>query len=544
MTNRVTSLDDALALVPSGALLGVGGALLKRKPVAFLSALAAAGRRELRVLSFLSSLDAELLAAYGCVSELHCGYVGFEQLGFAPAVNAATDAGTIRRVDYNEVMFASGLRAALAGLPFLPTRAGTGSQVTADLGIKTISCPYTGEQLLAAPAIRPEVTVLHADAADREGNILGPEQADFLFDMDANLARAAKTVIVTVERIVESDETLAANRRTLLFGFEIDAVVLMPDGARPTALPGRYGPAVNALTQYLDIAGKDPAQAAAGHGRTGEAMSLEIADRMVWRLANECRNDDVLIVGVGTPVAAAAGMLARELLVPDLTVLVAASVQPVRSHDIARPMIEADFVARMSTGSFGQADVLDLIGRGGVTLQFVAPAQIDRRGRLNASEVPRPDGTMMRLPGPLALPDVSCLVGRLVGYRAAHSKRFLVDEVDFVTGLGSADLDQRAAAGLTGAGLTTVITDLAVLRFHPTSATVERGVARAGRLARRRDRPHLVPAGGPDDVLDEDPPPAEAIELLNRVIDPHGVRGMEVPATRVEARARLEAITA
>lgn len=271
-------------------------------------------------------------------------------------------------------------------------------------------------------------------------------------------------------------------------------------------------------------------------------MSLEIADRMVWRLANECRNDDVLIVGVGTPVAAAAGMLARELLVPGLTVLVAASVQP-QIHDIARPMIEADFVARVSTGSFGQADVLDLIGRGGVTLQFVAPAQIDRRGRLNASEVPRPDGTMMRLPGPLALPDVSCLVGRLVGYRAAHSKRFLVDEVDFVTGLGSADLDQRAAAGLTGAGLTTVITDLAVLRFHPTSTTVSVASLAPGAslddVIARTSFPLEV-----DDVLDEDPPPAEAIELLNRVIDPHGVRGMEVPATRVEARARLEAITA
>jgi len=103
---------------------------------------------------------------------------------------------------------------------------------------------------------------LHADAADREGNVPRPEQADFLFDMDANLARASKTVIVTVERIVEPAETLAANRRTLLFGFEIDAVVLQPDGARPTALPGRYSSSVNALTHYLDTVGTDPERAA------------------------------------------------------------------------------------------------------------------------------------------------------------------------------------------------------------------------------------------------------------------------------------------
>src|ERR1700710_708371 len=99
MTARTSTLEAALGLVPDGALLGIGGALLKRKPVRFLSALVAAGRRDLRVVTFLASLDAELLAAYGCLAELHCGYVGFEQLGFAPAVTAATEAGTGRRFE-------------------------------------------------------------------------------------------------------------------------------------------------------------------------------------------------------------------------------------------------------------------------------------------------------------------------------------------------------------------------------------------------------------------------------------------------------------
>jgi glutaconate CoA-transferase subunit B len=269
-------------------------------------------------------------------------------------------------------------------------------------------------------------------------------------------------------------------------------------------------------------------------------MSLDIADRMVWRMAKECRNDDVLVVGVGTPVAAAAGMLARELLVPDLTVLVATAVQPA-THDIARPMLEADFVASVSAGSLSHSDLLDMIARGTITLQFVAPAQIDKRGRLNASEVPRPDGSAMRLPGPLALPDVSCLVGRLVGYRAAHSKRFLVRDVDFITGLGSADLTTRREAGLTGVGLTTVITDLGTLRFRPATATVTvesvaPGVSIDDVIARTAFPLETV------GYTTEEPPPAEALELLNRVIDPHGVRGMEVPHSRVEARARLDAI--
>ena len=263
MTNRVTTLEDALTLVADGALLGIGGALLKRKPVGFLAALAAAGRRDLRAVSFLASVDVELLVAYGALAELHCGYIGFEGLGFAPAVNAATDAGLIRRTDYSELLFASGLRASLAGLPFLPTHGSTGSQVTADLGIKTVTCPYTGEELLAVPAIHPDVTVLHAEVADREGNVLGPVQADFLFDMDANLARASSRTIVTVERIAEREEVVEANRRTLLFGFEIDAIVLLPNGARPTGLPGCYASDVNALSRYLGAVASDPSGASA-----------------------------------------------------------------------------------------------------------------------------------------------------------------------------------------------------------------------------------------------------------------------------------------
>lgn len=263
MADRVTTLEAALAHVPDGALLGIGGALLKRKPVAFLAALAQSGRRDLRAVSFLASIDAELLAAYGCLAELHCGYVGFEQLGFAPALTALTGQGRLRRVDYDEMVFASGLRAALAGVPFLPTRGGTGSQVTVDLGLRTVQCPYSGQTLLAAPAIHPDVTVLHAEAADRAGNVLGPLHADFLFDMDANLARASRRVIVTVERLATDEQTRAANRRTLLFGFEVDAVVLMPGGARPTAVPGAYPVDVSALSRYLEVAGKDPSRAGA-----------------------------------------------------------------------------------------------------------------------------------------------------------------------------------------------------------------------------------------------------------------------------------------
>lgn len=269
MPNLIRSLDDALALVPDGARLGVGGVLLRRKPIAFLDVLSAAGRHDLRVHSFLASLDAELLAVRGALTEMHSGYVGFEQLGRAAGYTDAVRSGRTTAHEYSELLFVTGLRAAGAGLPFLPTRGATGSDLLAERGLRLLACPYTGEEVVAVPATRLDVAVLHASAAGTDGTVLGPAEADFLHDADAVLARAADTVVVTVERMLDDEQVRAARHRALLFGHEVDAVVVVPGGARPTALPGEYPADLAGLRRYLDDPGDrrealDPLLAAAG----------------------------------------------------------------------------------------------------------------------------------------------------------------------------------------------------------------------------------------------------------------------------------------
>ena len=92
---KLVELSNAVAMVPERATIGIGGVLLKRKPMALLWALVDAGIRELTVLSFLASLDVELLAAHERLKEVHTGYVGFEQLGFAPAFERAVASGRV-----------------------------------------------------------------------------------------------------------------------------------------------------------------------------------------------------------------------------------------------------------------------------------------------------------------------------------------------------------------------------------------------------------------------------------------------------------------
>ncbi|GIU93464.1 MAG: hypothetical protein KatS3mg011_2370 [Acidimicrobiia bacterium] len=239
-------LDQAIDLVQDGTFLGVGGVLLKRKPMRFLADLVRAGRSRLRVATFLGSVDVELLAAAGALDSFSGGYVGFEYLGFAPAFQRAVERSEINYREYSEFLFMAGLRAAAGGLPFYPARAALGSDLVAELGLSVIADPYGGCPVVAVPPLTPEVAVIHAEVADTFGNVAAPSFPDFLVDFDVALARAAGAVIVTAERVVERLDVPAQ-----IFGFQVTAVVETRGGARPSGVPGRYPPDVVAIRRYL-----------------------------------------------------------------------------------------------------------------------------------------------------------------------------------------------------------------------------------------------------------------------------------------------------
>lgn len=235
------------------------------------------------------------------------------------------------------------------------------------------------------------------------------------------------------------------------------------------------------------------------------------ARRVCWALARECRPDDVLVVGVATPLAAAAAFVARELLTPDLTVIAGGAVDP-PIVDIADFLTDARAIARAAPGVLGQGDLLDLVQRGAITLQFVSPAQVDAAGAVNTSRV-RTGSGWRRLPGCLAIPDTAALVGRLVAYRVEGGDRFVVDRVDHVTGLGRDD-PVRARWSLSGRGVVAVVTE-----------------------AGRWDLDHRGGQAGGWTSLDV--PPPEFDELLDRVLDPRGVIGLETQSDRAAARLAL-----
>jgi glutaconate CoA-transferase subunit A len=126
------------------------------------------------------------------------------------------------------------LQAAASGLPFLPTKTVRGSDFANGEQFKRVNCPFTGEELLAVRAIRPDVAILHVQRADREGNahVWGN------FGVMREAALAAKKVILTCEEIVEHEVILSDPNRTVVPGFVVSSVVHEPFGSHPSPTQG------------------------------------------------------------------------------------------------------------------------------------------------------------------------------------------------------------------------------------------------------------------------------------------------------------------
>jgi len=160
--NKVISHEQAVALVEDGMTIGIGGWGSRRKPMSLVRALIRAGRKDLTVVSY-GGPDVGLLCAAGAVRKLVYGFVSLDSIPLEPHFRKARQSGAIEVMELDEGMMQWGLYAAGLRLPFLPTRAGLGSDVmTTNPGLETIESPYDdGEVLVAMPALELDVALVH-----------------------------------------------------------------------------------------------------------------------------------------------------------------------------------------------------------------------------------------------------------------------------------------------------------------------------------------------------------------------------------------------
>ncbi len=191
-----------------------------------LRALIAAGRRELRVIAFLGSLDVELLLAAGAIAELHSAGVSLDAAGLAPHYRAARESGAVRFVEWSEGTLLCALEAAARGVPSLPTWQALETDLPLlNPWLREGSDPFTNEPVMNVRALRPDLALLHVAAVDETGYAY----IDGDLAYDGALARAAGEVIVCHERRGAAEPRLAAISRVW-----VDATVHSPGGSWPT----------------------------------------------------------------------------------------------------------------------------------------------------------------------------------------------------------------------------------------------------------------------------------------------------------------------
>jgi glutaconate CoA-transferase subunit A len=230
-TDKRRGLEEAVALVRDGALVALGGGLSARLPMAIVRELIRQGRTGLHVVGSAHGIDVDLLIAAGAVAVCEESYVGFEQdFGLAPAYRAAASNGDVEIRESCCATILAQLRAAEFGLPFMAVRGVKGSDIRRlhpEYG--EVTCPFTGETLVAVPPLRPDVALLHAPLGDRYGNLHLRQP----YVLDERFASASQDLIATVERVTSTEEVVAAG--VTIPAHLVSAVVEVPYGAHPSS---------------------------------------------------------------------------------------------------------------------------------------------------------------------------------------------------------------------------------------------------------------------------------------------------------------------
>jgi glutaconate CoA-transferase, subunit A len=237
VADKLVPVETAVRLVTDGDHLAIGGTLYSRTPMVLLFELLRQGRAGLTLSRPLTCYEAELFLVAGAARGIVTSWVGIGlPWGISRVMRHYVESGEVRFEEWSHLGLGLRYRAAAMGVPFLPTLTMLGSDLMGVSEAQAMTCPFTGETVNLVPALFPDVAILHVHRADRFGNC----QIDGYTHMDADLARAATTVLVTAEEIVDEEVFRANPDRTVIPGFVVDAVVHAPLGAFPGECYGLY----------------------------------------------------------------------------------------------------------------------------------------------------------------------------------------------------------------------------------------------------------------------------------------------------------------
>lgn len=233
------SMREAIAeFVPDGASVAMGLQMEQMIPFAAGHEIIRQKRRGLTLIGPISDILFDQLIGAGCVEKIIAAWIGNVMMGSAYNFRRAVEQEGMKIFNMSNFTIALALQAGAMGVPFLPTKTALGSDTAkGNHFFYQIFSPFEPkESLWAVRALNPDVTIVHVQRADTEGNA----HCWGNFGVMIEAVRAAKRVIVIAEEIVEPEVIASDPNRTMIPGFLVNAVVECPYGAHPSPVQGYY----------------------------------------------------------------------------------------------------------------------------------------------------------------------------------------------------------------------------------------------------------------------------------------------------------------
>jgi glutaconate CoA-transferase subunit A len=257
MLNKEMSAAEVVAQLRDGMTIGIGGWGPRRKPMALVREILRSPLKDLTLVGY-GGPDMGMLCAAGKAKKLIYGFVSLDFIPLEPFFRKAREAGSIEAMELDEGLLHWGLRAAAMRLPFLPTRVGLATDfMKNNPGVRVVKSPYDdGEVLMAMPALKLDVALLHVHTADRLGNTRLYSPDPFF---DELFARAAERSYVSCEALVDRLDSDEADARCNPYERSlVNGVVCAHGGAHPTSNVATQGPGYGwdaaHLKRYCDAA--------------------------------------------------------------------------------------------------------------------------------------------------------------------------------------------------------------------------------------------------------------------------------------------------
>ncbi|MBL4731217.1 MAG: CoA transferase subunit A [Rhizobiaceae bacterium] len=239
MSNKFMSLPDAVAkYVKDGQVIALEG-FTHLIPHAAAHEIIRQGRKDLTAIRMTPDIIYDQMVGMGCIKKLIFSFMGNPGVGLLKRVRDSIEheyPSAITYEEYSHSAMANAYEAGAAGLPCAIFRGFLGADLAkVNPNIKHVICPFTGEKLAAIPSVQPEVTVIHAQRANKRGEVL----IEGIIGIQKEAVLAANTAIVTVEEIVDNFDDMHPNT-CILPHFVVDAICVVPGGAHPSYTHNYY----------------------------------------------------------------------------------------------------------------------------------------------------------------------------------------------------------------------------------------------------------------------------------------------------------------